>query len=79
MATVKAVLLCPVASVGAMTGLTANGSLEIAGFWDAIIGVLVLGAMHLPIIGLLIAMWSKPSWRFLGHSFTTWLVLVLIA
>lgn len=73
----KAVLLIPVASVGTMAGLTMNGGLEVKTVSDAVVAGLILGVLHLPVIGLLIWMWRRPE-RFWEHSWRTWIVLVLI-
>ena len=76
---VKAVLLCPVGFVGGMTGATITGVFEVQNFWDFVIVALVIGAIHQPIVGLLLVLLAKPAWKFLGHSFTTWLFLSVVA
>lgn len=77
--TMKAALLSPVAGVGAFMGLMVSGGFGVPNATDLLIGGLVLGAMHLPVIGLLLWLRSRPNARFFDHSFTTWFVLCGIA
>jgi len=72
----KALLLIPVAFVGTLTLLVIDVPPET--IQDAVSVYAVLVGLYLAVISVVIWIWRRPG-GFLGHSWTTWLVLMLIA